>query len=579
MSRSHKFFLNETALIFISFFALRFLVMWTGIERISHNDELDLGTIAREIMLGLKVPYRDYQLDFYSGDSLVLGAAAVPFFKIFGMNLFALKMVPLLFSFLTLAASYFFLHRHFGEAAAKRGAWLLVLCPASFVQLSMVGLSGHSEGLLWSIASVWFFYEFLHGKPEKRGKNLMAFAVLSSFGTWFYYANIIMTISCLITWIALERKTFFSPLFFLFALGFTAGAVPWFFSNIQWVPGFFSSLMESPSGTMPNPALTFLKKEFKLFFIGLPHAFAFYPVFGVPARLLSFSFWALCFLPALIWGLKRTGDKKLMPLALYSLVFFAVFAFVHFDLQEDFGFVGYRYLTPLIYFSLLVIAVMSARGLKGKILWAAAIGLGVLTQAGLVFAGPGGHGLFYKGYSYYQLGIRWEFSMPVKAERLPDLALKFPEKERKFFLWGLGDAAVMEGREDVLKQAPAHLPFSTAEINGGKAYYMEWSEGKRNRPAGDSPWFWRGAGYLFFMRECAYPKRLISEFLASDFFSHAGKHRPEVFWGIGWAMHENFREDRHRALDWIKQLPPDARAVALEGAEYFEKVYGINGEI
>ena len=44
------------------FFFLRFGNVLTAVERVSYADELDAGTIAKELLEGLKLPLLDYQV-------------------------------------------------------------------------------------------------------------------------------------------------------------------------------------------------------------------------------------------------------------------------------------------------------------------------------------------------------------------------------------------------------------------------------------------------------------------------------------------------------------------------------------
>lgn len=439
------------ALIAGCFFALRFLVLWTGVERTCHYDELDLGTIAKELIQGLKLSFQEYQLDAYSGESLVLGLAVVPFFKLMGMNLMAIKMVPLFFSFFVLVLSFFFLRRNFGEKAAWCGAWLLTLCPAGFVQLSLVGMSGHTEELLWSLGSVAAFYEYLRG-GKKQHWFLFFSGVLSGFGFWFYYANGIMGMTLLAAWVLIDRRSFLGRALFIFAAGCLIGFLPWIVTNHRdlfygaqfFLPNFSDT---APPSDILKPARKFLK----LMLVGIPTTFVFEGPFRISERIFSYFYWALYFLPAAGWGMMQSarffrGEKKqagILPLALFIVIFILTFILKHFELRPDFDFVGYRYLTPLIYWSLLLFAIAATRlEKKGKVLLFAVLGLGLLTQSALMFREPGGRALLYKGYSYYQISMRWQASLYYRIHSfkdVQDVLQKYGPLERYYLYWGLND--------------------------------------------------------------------------------------------------------------------------------------------
>src|SRR2546422_3084685 len=65
------------------------LVVWGG-------EELYRGTIAQELVTGVKMPFIEYRADNYAGGSLVIGALAAGFFLLIGPTLFVLKLAPLL---------------------------------------------------------------------------------------------------------------------------------------------------------------------------------------------------------------------------------------------------------------------------------------------------------------------------------------------------------------------------------------------------------------------------------------------------------------------------------------------------
>src|SRR5256885_5089229 len=79
------------------------------------GEELYRGTIAQELVTGLKIPFTEYRADNYSGGSLVIGALAAGFFFLFGSTVFALKLAPLLIFTLALAIWYWTIQRAAGE--------------------------------------------------------------------------------------------------------------------------------------------------------------------------------------------------------------------------------------------------------------------------------------------------------------------------------------------------------------------------------------------------------------------------------------------------------------------------------
>ena len=72
---SNRFVLYGLA--FIAFLVLRVATLATSLEAVTGDEELQRGTIAYELTVGLKAPLWDYRADSYSGGSLVIALLAV----------------------------------------------------------------------------------------------------------------------------------------------------------------------------------------------------------------------------------------------------------------------------------------------------------------------------------------------------------------------------------------------------------------------------------------------------------------------------------------------------------------------
>src|SRR2546422_4727702 len=90
------------------------------------SDELYIGTIAQELVTGLKIPFTEYRATNYMLGTLVMGGLASGFFLLFGPTIFALKLAPLLASTLTLLFWYWTIERAAG--ARVTGCFALLFC-------------------------------------------------------------------------------------------------------------------------------------------------------------------------------------------------------------------------------------------------------------------------------------------------------------------------------------------------------------------------------------------------------------------------------------------------------------------
>src|SRR3989475_7998281 len=140
------------------------------------GEELYRGTIAQELVTGLKIPFTEYRADNYSGGSLVIGALAAGFFFLFGSTVFALKLAPLLIFTLALVFWYWTLQRYAGERVAGYFAVLFCFSPPLLTATSVATLGTHSESLLFSSLTVFLLFRMLSEE-----KPSLAYPVLLGF--------------------------------------------------------------------------------------------------------------------------------------------------------------------------------------------------------------------------------------------------------------------------------------------------------------------------------------------------------------------------------------------------------------
>src|SRR2546425_9741952 len=124
------------------------------------------GTIAQELVTGLKMPFAEYRADNYSGGSLVIGALAAGFFLLFGPTVFALKLAPLLVFTLALAFWYWTIQRHASERVAQYFALLFCFSPPLFTAYSVTAMGFHSESIFFSALTVFLFFRMLSDDRE-----------------------------------------------------------------------------------------------------------------------------------------------------------------------------------------------------------------------------------------------------------------------------------------------------------------------------------------------------------------------------------------------------------------------------
>src|SRR5207245_1809530 len=194
--------------------------------------ELYRGTIAQDLVTGLKMPFTDYRADNYSGGSLVIAVLAAGFFLLFGPTVFALKLAPLLLFTLALAFWYWTIQRYAGEREARYFAVLFCISPPLFTTYSVTAMGFHSESIVFSALTVLLLFRMLsEEKPSPAVPALLG--LTAGFGLWFDYIYGLTLLALLGFWLWHDKGKFWRPPVLWFALGFVVGFAPWIIINVQ----------------------------------------------------------------------------------------------------------------------------------------------------------------------------------------------------------------------------------------------------------------------------------------------------------------------------------------------------------
>src|SRR5213594_2970331 len=196
------------------------------------DDELRVGTMAQELVTGLKMPFTEYRGSNWMLGTLVMGALASGFFLLFGPTLFALKLAPLLLFTFALAFWYWTIRRAAGERVAGYFALLFCFSPPLLTAYSVAAPGGHGESLLFSALTVFLLFRML---SDERGSP--AFPALlgltAGVGLWFDYIYGLTLLATLGFWLWHGKGKFWRPGVLWFALGFLVSFSPWILLNMQ----------------------------------------------------------------------------------------------------------------------------------------------------------------------------------------------------------------------------------------------------------------------------------------------------------------------------------------------------------
>lgn len=468
------------------FLVLRLLPVLTAVERISHYDELDIGVIAKEFLAGPRLPLWHYQMDSYGGESIVLGALAVPFIWALGPTLLAVKIPSLLFSLLNFCLIYCFLKRHFSLSAAQRGILLYIFAPASVVHFSSAALSGHAEAITFGLLAFMFCLDLIK-TPKKI--SALALGLSLGFGFWFYHENLIYMTTCgflLIGRAAIQKK--FESLSLIF-LGTLIGLIPWLGYLLHYQSEGFSFLQYQTLLTFRNifDLRHIFEKLIQLTTRDIPLSFAFFPILGIHEKIFSILYFVFFALPvaglAAAAAVKKFRDPRYLLLILFFFVFSILFCISPFVINPAIGWVGYRYLAPYHFLLLILSAVLLDREIIKRVILVSGILLGALSQTPLYFQEPFARAQEYRGYSYYRIATQWFYSLHPVVKDTQDLLklLKQRDPDAAFFLlWGFANTAFGERSETLLQNTrigAEAAPLAEESFNRELPFLYKWIGG------------------------------------------------------------------------------------------------------
>ena len=391
--------------------------------RLLSGEELYRGTIAQELATGLTMRFPEYRADNYSGGSLVIGALAAGFFRLFGPTLFALKLAPLFLFTLALLFWYWTIQRYAGERVAGYFAMLFCFSPPLFTGHSVTAMGFHSESIVFSALTAFLLFGMLsEDKPSRAYPVLLG--LTAGIGLWFAYIYGLTLLALLVFWFWHDTGMFRRPRVLWFALGFVAGFSPWIIINAQT---HFAGLVVRSRHVWEHFGLDHL-------WVGLAHPRRLSPyeffadiasdeTRNLPRRAVNLLYALLYLVPILTAGVVRlkTGSAPAGPNpARPSLVEFGILYLVVFGLAVQFSdFRAVRFNIPAYPFLFLLTADSVARcealvGLGQRaiqtVFLASVVVLGLGTHAPLLSLDRPGGAFSVKGYAYAMMPATYTFT-------------------------------------------------------------------------------------------------------------------------------------------------------------------------
>ena len=371
-------------ILLIVYLASLLIVIFTSND-LFDSEECYFGTAAYEFIAGPTLPFFDYQASAYQGGSLLESLAAAPFFMLFGITFFSLKMGNLFFLIPMFVLLYYFLERFFDRRVAIIGCLLMIFAPKTFIVRGLI-LNGHFfHSMLLSLLIMFIFFEIFYNN-KKIDKYFMIFGFICGFALWFDYTNIVILLIVAIFWFVFDKKFITKKTFLIFTIFFLIGFSPWIFYNTTHeFSGIYELIDEKESSY-----IDWTTRVSNLLYKDLPMSFHFsdlsfegiskianyfyYLVFLCSAIFLLFKYRKaiIDFIAKFFYIKKGTPlkDSKFFFIILYIIIFIMAYGMVDYKslfvrrgvFITDFlaAYKAYNIITPLYIFMFITIALLIA---------------------------------------------------------------------------------------------------------------------------------------------------------------------------------------------------------------------------
>lgn len=426
--------MNKYKMLFILLLVLvltRVVVLLFFTDKFFMFEELHHGMIAKEIMEGPDLPIFDYPLTNYGHGGLWSGVMTIPFFAIFGKNLFALLLTPVLFSVLILTILFLFADKFFNRRVAIITGLLYIFSSRIWFTFNLHNGGLHFENLIFTVSAMYLFYEIIFNGKTKH-VNYFALGLISGLGTYWVYTYLVTLAAIMLLWFLRDKKLFLKGTFYIFLTGFLVGMLPWFYYNSGthfesvrgvFLDGFFADKDYLSLNTWIRVIWRFLNNMYFPDMLGITKQkdwfgklyFLFYGLsFLYILRFYKFSFKKIIF--------SRDSFVLLFPVILLVIVPFygdQVHATGH-DTVPNSSYMEWRYIVGLFPFVFLTVAIVLDKLLqRSKVFKIISLGLlsipvvgGVMICARSVQLKDFGSGFKQPGYSYMFLvdGLRSKYA-------------------------------------------------------------------------------------------------------------------------------------------------------------------------
>ena len=468
------------------FILSRLIPLFLNFEPFIMEEERYNGTIALEVLNGLKMPLFYYQHQPYAPGAMVVGLLSTPFFFIFGSSYISLKIIALIFSTGSFILWYLFLNKFFKQRVAIIASSFFILSPPNNIKFSLLALGNHYEINFFTILSLFLFYIIFFpddSSQKESGKNkgieFFLLGLVSGFACYFALTFFATLFTIAIFWFAFDKRLFFKSSFFIFIIAFLIGFSPWIYNTISFKLGSIN-FHGKPIYLFENSE-PYVTKIFRMVATGMPFSFGFEGIRGTTLDaylyllilIVSFIFLVkanISFLKKIFFSLIPVKKFSITPqeisretvLLVFSVLYCLIFTLSDFKVPikvlreafvlrtfDTFFYLAYRYFIPLFPFFFVFIAIFLDKlwcyekqkcFKKGLTLFLCAIVFSLcgLSYMKLVRSVNFGKGFLYSGSDYFIMGEK--FADYYRKEPLEGISLieRIDDQYKTVVLRGFG---------------------------------------------------------------------------------------------------------------------------------------------
>lgn len=358
------------SLIFLIALALRLDFLIASDFRVD-SDEAIVGLMAKHLIEGVALPV------FYYGQSYMgsFEAWLVAFsYKIFGINNFAIKLVPLIFSLLFVAIIVKIAKELYGEKTARIAALLVAIPPSTLLIWSGKARGGFIELVCFGALSLLLTIGFLR-KNKISYLTLISLGVLFGFSWWINYQIIyfIIPVGVFVFIKLINLKLGFLKTLaciVISKLSFLIGSLPFWLYNIENKFSSFEMFKSAKDKDLVSHAVGFFEYALPILLGG--KRFWHDESLFCGSTAITLTLYVALF--AYVLYLRRSSIKQLFKLQADKnvltelVVFFTLFTFFVF-IVSSFGYLfkAPRYLLPA-YVGIFILTAFAISSIRNKFL-------------------------------------------------------------------------------------------------------------------------------------------------------------------------------------------------------------------